>query len=183
MDECRLTAASLAGSTLDKFTLVDAVLDHCDLANLTLEHSSLTRVELIGCRATGLVAPGTFVRHLGVRDCLAEMSSFRFAVLANTYFADTRLSRADFVGADLTSTVFRRCDLTGAELSQVKARGALFVDCIWDEVRGLPSLAGATVVHGSPLDEHAFMAGMAANLGIRLGAPEDYAEDHDEDES
>lgn len=175
IEGCRLTGTTLAESRLDKLTVVDSVLDHCDIANVSLDHSSMTRVELIGCRATGLVVPNLLVRHLLVRECLLDMSSFRFATLTNAVFVDCRMTRADFVSADLTSAIFRRCDLTGVELSQVKARGALFVDCNWDGVRGLPSLNGATVVHGSPIDEHAFMAGMAANLGIRLGDPADFA--------
>jgi hypothetical protein len=87
---------------------------------------------------------------------------------------DCRLQGADFVGADLTVATFRRCDLTRVELSQVKARGAVFVDCVWDGVRGVASLAGATIVHGSPLDAHAFMVATAGSLGILLGNPADY---------
>jgi hypothetical protein len=43
-------------------------------------------------------------------------------------------------------------------------------------VRGVSSLAGATVVHGSPLDAHAFMVGLAGSLGILLGYPEDFVD-------
>jgi uncharacterized protein YjbI with pentapeptide repeats len=177
LDGCHLRGTNLAGGTLDKVTVVDSVFDHCDLANLTLAHSSLARVELTGCRATGATLSGVLLRQVTFRECLAEMSTFRFATLTSVAFVDCRLQRSDFVSADLTSAVFRRCDLTGAELSQGKARGALFVDCVWDGVRGISSLAGATVVHGSPLDAHAFMVGMAGNLGILLGDPEDFPDD------
>ncbi len=176
LEGCELVATSLAGGNLDKLTAIDCVFRQCDLANLTVSHSSLARVQLTGCRATGLALSGAVLRQVTLRDCLADMSAFRFATLTKVHLIDCRLQRADFVSADLTSTVFRRCDLTGAELSQVKARGAVFVDCTWDGVRGLPSLSGATVVHSSPLDAHAFMVGMAGNLGIRLGHPGDFPE-------
>lgn len=176
IEGCHFRATSVAGSDLDKLTAVDSVFDNCDLANLTLSHSSLSRIELIGCRATGLVASGCLLRQVSVRDCLANLSAFRFATLTKVEMVDCRLQGADFVAADLTAAVFRRCDLTGAELSQVKARGALFVDCTWDGVRGVSSLAGATVVHGSPLDAHAFMVTTASSLGISLGHPEDFPE-------
>jgi uncharacterized protein YjbI with pentapeptide repeats len=109
-----------------------------------------------------------------LRDCVAGLSVFRFATLTKVELVDCRLPGADFVSADLSGAVFRRCDLTRAELSQVKARGAVFVDCTWDGVRGVASLAGATVVHGSPLDAQAFLVAAAGSLDIRLGDPVDY---------
>src|SRR4029078_12671708 len=128
---------------------------------------------LTGCRATGLVLSGATLRHVTIRDCLADLSVFRFATFTNVLLVDCRLQGADLVSADLAGAVFRRCDLTRAELSQVKARGAVFVDCTWEGVRGVSSLAGATIVHGSPLDAHAFMVATASSLGIRLGDPAD----------
>ncbi len=176
IDGCHLQGTSLAGGCLDRLTVIDSVLEHCDLANLALSHSSLSRVEVTGCRATGLVASGNLLRNVTFRDCTANLSAFRFATLTQLSFVDCRLQGADFIAADLTSAVFRRCDLTGAELSQVKARGAVFVDCVWDGVRGVTSLAGATVVHSSPLDAHAFMLATAGSLGISVGHPEDFPE-------
>ena len=111
-----------------------------------------------------------------MRDCLADMSAFRFATLTKVHLIDCRLQRADFVSADLTSAVFRRCDLTGAELSQVKARGAVFVDCTWDGVRGLPSLAARQWCTAHRWTRTRSWSAMAGNLGIRLGHPEDFPE-------
>jgi uncharacterized protein YjbI with pentapeptide repeats len=172
---CRFVEVRLSGATLDKTTLLDVELTRCDLANLTLDHSSLTRAELVGCRATGLIAGGLLLRNVELRECVADLSVFRFATFANVELVDCRLQGADFVSADLRGTVFRRCDLARAELSQVQAKGAVFVDCTWDEVHGIASLSGATVVHSSPVDAHAFMVATSAGLGIRLGDPDDYA--------
>jgi len=176
VEGCRFGDASLAAANLDKVTVRDTVFDRCDLANLTLAHSSLTRTEVVGSRATGLVLSGATLRQVLFRDCLADFSVWRFAAFARVDLVDCRLQGADFVSADLSGAVFRRCDLTRAELSQVRARGATFVDCTWDGVRGVSSLAGATIVHGSPLDAHAFMVATAGSLGIRLGDPADFPE-------
>ncbi len=176
IDGCHLVGTSLAGGTLERLTVIDSVLDRCDLANLALSHSSLRRVELTGCRATGLVASGTSLRNVTWRDCTANLSAFRFATFTKVRLVDCRLQGADFVSADLTGATFRRCDLSRAELSQVKAHGAVFVDCSWDGVRGVTSLAGATVVHTSPLDAHAFMLATAGSLGITVGQPDDFPE-------
>ncbi len=176
IEGCRFEDASLAGGRFDKLTVIDSAFERCDLANLSLGRSSLSRVELTGCRATGLALGGVLLRHVTMRDCLADLSVFRFATLTRVEMVDCRLQGADFVSADLSSAVFRRCDLTRAELSQARARGAVFVDCTWDGVRGVSSLAGATIVHGSPVDTHAFMVATASSLGIRLGDPADYLE-------
>lgn len=176
VEACRLVGSSLAGSSLDKLQVLDSVLHQCDLANLHLSSASLTRVELTGCRATGLVASGALLRNVTIRDCVADLSAFRFATFTKVRIVDCRLQGADFVSADLSGATFRRCDLSRAELSQVKARGAVFVDCLWDGVRGVTSLAGATVVHGSPLDAHAFMLATAGSLGIAIGDPDDFPE-------
>lgn len=176
IEGCLFEATSLAGGQLDKVTLIDSVFRQCDLANVRLTHSSLARVALTGCRTTGLVVTGSTLRHVTLRDCMADLSVFRFATLTNVELVDCRLQGADFFSADLGGAVFRRCDLTRGEFSQAKARGAVFVDCVWDGVRGVSSLAGATIVHGSPLDAHAFMVATATGLGIRLGDPADYPE-------
>ena len=77
------------------------------------------------------------------------------------------------VAGNLDQAVFRGCDLTGAEFSQVKARGAVFVDCTWDGARGLASLAGATVASSSPIDTLAFTSAVTAATGITLAHPDD----------
>lgn len=177
VDGCHLRGSTLAGGRLEKLTVIDTVFDHCDLANLTFDQSSLSRVELTGCRATGLVASGSLLRQMSLVDCIADLAVFRFATFTKVRLTDCRLAGADFVAADLSGATFRRCDLSRAELSQVKARGALFVDCTWDGVRGVSSLAGATIVHGSPIDAEAFMVATASCLGIKLGDPDDFPED------
>lgn len=177
IEGCRFVDTSLADGRFDKLTVIDSAFERCDLANLSLDHSSLSRVHLTACRATGIGLGGILLRQVVLRDCLADLSVFRFATLTNVMLVDCRLQGADLVSADLTGAQFRRCDLTRAELSQVNARGAVFVDCTWDDVRGVSSLAGATIVHSSPLDAHAFMVATAGSLGIRLGDPADYPED------
>lgn len=176
VDACRFVGTSIAGSVLDKVQVLDCAFQHCDLANVHLGSAALTRVELSGCRATGLVASGSLLRNVSFRDCIADLSAFRFATFTKVELVDCRLHGADFVSADLTGATFRRCDLSRAELSQVQARGAVFIDCVWDGVRGVTSLAGSTVVHSSPLDAHAFMLATAGSLGITIGDSADFPE-------
>lgn len=169
---CELRQTSLAGSRLERLALLDVVLDGCDLSSLVVDHAAFTRTAIGGCRAIGLSAPGALLREVVLRDCLLDMSAFRFATLTNTLFVDCRLRQADFVGCDLTKAAFTRCDLTGAEFSQVKAKGAHFVDCTWDAVRGFTSLRGARLVVSSPVDADVLLRTMAADAGILLADPD-----------
>lgn len=176
IDECRFSGCRFTDSHVDKLTGSDSVFERCDLANAELAHNALSRVEVTSSRLTGLAVPAAVWRHVLVRDCLADLSSFRFAAFTRVEFVDCRLRNADFVGADINGTIFRGCDLTKAEFSQVKAKGAVFIDCTWDGIRGVSSLAGATIANRSPVDALAFTDALAGSLGVRIGDPEDYAD-------
>jgi uncharacterized protein YjbI with pentapeptide repeats len=173
---CRLTRCTLGGSDLDKLILVDVVLDHCDLANARWSDASATRLAISSSRLTGFAGPGMSLQHTTILDSVLDFSSFRFAKFVKVEVTDCRLQNADFVSADLSGTIFRRCDLTAAEFSQVRARGAVFVDCTWDGTRGIGSLAGATIANASPIDSLAVAAAMASALDITLGTPDDHPE-------
>ena len=121
---CRLTRSKLAGSELEKLILVDTELTQCDLANSRWADAALSRVAVSGARMIGFAGPGATFQHVTVRDTVLDFASFRFAKFIKTEFADCRLQNADFVSADLTGVLFRGCDLSGVEFSQVKAAKA-----------------------------------------------------------
>jgi len=170
---CRLTRCNLGGSELEKAILVDLVLDHCDLANARWSDASATRFAVTSSRLTGFAGPGMSFQHATFQDSVLDFGSFRFAKFVKAEFTDCRLQNADFVSADLTGTVFRRCDLTAVEFSQVKASGAVFVDCTWEGTRGIGSLGGATIANSSPIDTLAVTLAMASALDITLGDPDE----------
>ena len=170
---CRLTRCNLGGSELEKLILVDVELAHCDLANARWSDASAMRVAVTSSRLTGFAGPGMSLQHVTVTDSVLDFSTFRFAKFVKAEFTDCRLQNADLVSADLSGTVFRRCDLTAVEFSQVTATGAIFVDCIWEGTRGIGSLAGATIANSSPIDTLAITQAMASALNITLGDPDD----------
>ena len=174
---CRLTRCNLGGSDLEKLILVDAVLDHCDLANARWSDASATRLAVSSSRLTGFGGPGMSFQHATIRDSVLDFSSFRFAKFVRVELTDCRLQNADFVSADLSGTVFRRCDLTAVEFSQVRATGAVFIDCTWEGTRGIASLSGATIANSSPIDTLAVTLAMASALNITLGDPDDHPEE------
>lgn len=170
---CRLTRCKLAGSDLDKLIVVDTELTQCDVANARWSDAALTRVTITASRMIGFSGPGASFQHVTVRDTVLDFASFRFAKFHKVELTDCRLQNADLVSADLTGAVFRRCDLSGVEFSQVKAAKAVFVDCTWDGAKGLGSLAGATVAASSPIDTLAFTSAVTVAAGIHLAHPDD----------
>ncbi|HET6292445.1 MAG TPA: pentapeptide repeat-containing protein [Kribbella sp.] len=168
---CRLTRCNLGGSELEKAILVDVVLDHCDLANARWSDAAATRLAVSSSRLTGFAGPGMSFQHATFQDSVLDFGSFRFTKFVKAEFTECRLQNADFVSADLTGTIFRRCDLTAVEFSQVKASGAIFVDCTWEGTRGIGSLGGATIANSSPIDTLAVTLAMASALDITLGDP------------
>ncbi|MEV0286535.1 MULTISPECIES: pentapeptide repeat-containing protein [unclassified Kribbella] len=170
---CRLTRVKLAGSDLDKLILVDSELTQCDVANARWADAAVTRLAITSSRLTGFAGPGMSLQHATIRDSVLDFGSFRFAKFVKVELTDCRLQNADFVSADLSGTVFRGCDFTGAEFSQVKAAGAVFVDCTWDAARGLTSLSGATVAASSPIDTLTFTTAVTTATGIKLTHPDD----------
>ncbi len=173
----RLTKCKLGGSELEKAILVDVVLDHCDLANARWSDASGTRLAVTSSRLTGFAGPALTLQHVTFRDSVLDFSSFRFAKFTKVEFTDCRLQNADFVSADLTGTVFRRCDLTAVEFAQSRAPGATFIDCRWEDTKGIASLAGARIANTSPIDTLAVTVAMASALNITLTDPTDHPED------
>jgi uncharacterized protein YjbI with pentapeptide repeats len=170
---CRLTRSKLAGTDLEKLIVVDTEITQCDLANSRWSDATLTRVAITGSRMIGFAGPGAVLQHVTIRDSVLDFASFRFAKFVKAELTDCRLQSADLISADLTGTVFRRCDLSGVEFSQVKAAKAVFVDCTWDGAKGLSSLAGATVAAASPIDTLTFTSAVTVAAGITLAHPDD----------
>jgi len=167
-EQCRLTRVRLGGVRLEKASLLDCALHHSDLANLTADGCGLRRVELVECRATGMVYLDGALRDVSLRDCRMDMTTWRATKFTKVVFQGCDLRRADFVGADLRGVVFERCDLSAAQFSNAKLDGARFVDCDLSGLGGVASLAGASV----RADDLAVLTELlAAALGITVERP------------
>ncbi len=173
VEACVFTTCALAGSRIAKLSVSDTVLERCDLANVDVTEAAFSRVEVIGSRLTGARFGSASLRHVLFADCVADISSFRFATGLALEFVDCGLQGADFSSADLRGATFRGCDLTGVDFSLAQAGGALFVNCTWGENVGVTSLVGATVADASPVDTLAFTTALATGLGVALADPAD----------
>ena len=171
-ERCELARVDLTGARLPNLELRDSRLVDCSLANVFALRGDLVRTELRGCRLTGLdlaeVAGGVVL----MRDCRADLASFRFAKLTRATFRGCLLARADFSGADLRGAVFEDCDLSGAELSGARLERATLAGCRLDGAGGIEALRGVRMAWPDIIE----LAGaFAARLGIEVLDDEDRA--------
>lgn len=135
----------MAGVTLDRSAFADCRVDNSDWANLRTSKSAMSRVELQAVRLTGLNWTDGTLRDVTIRDCRADLSTFRFTSFKDVAFIDCNLSRADFTNADLRGAHFTGCDLTAAQFAQADAAGARFTRCELAGIGSVTHLKGATV--------------------------------------
>jgi uncharacterized protein YjbI with pentapeptide repeats len=168
VEQSRLTRVRMGGVQLSKTTFLDCELRQCDLANLHADGCGLRRVELVECRATGLIYIDGGVRDVTFRDSRLDLSTWRATKFTKAAFVGCDLKGADFVGADLRGVLFENCDLSGAQMSNAKLAGARFARCDLLGLGGVASLAGATV----QADDLAALTELLAQaLGITVETP------------
>lgn len=162
LESCVLDAVAFSGGRIGVAKWKDIRLEDCDLANLEVRAMNATRVELRGCRMTGLRFGESDCRSLLVRKGDQRYAQFRFSVFRQSEFDGCDLEEADFYGADLRGCIFRSCNLRNVEMSKAKLEGA---DLRGSSVEGLR--VGAEDIYGAIVDASQAL-GFAHLLGIRI---------------
>ncbi len=119
-----LRHVTLQDTRLEKLELTDILFDHCDAANSRWHESVIHRTQMIETRLTGLDVSGSFFQHILFKDCILDLSNFRFASFKNSAFEGCTIRDGDFAGADLRGVRFARCDLGRVQFSGAKLDGA-----------------------------------------------------------
>lgn len=163
--QSRFTDADLSDTTFDRVVLTDCVFHKVNLANLRARKSSMVRGELSASRMTGFQWIEGLLRDVRIIESRINLSSFRFTKLTSVVFDRCDLVGADFVNADLSAAEFIGCDLTGAQFSHARMRGARFADCVLADIAGITSWAGA-IVRSHDLVTLSYT--LAAALDIRI---------------
>ncbi|HEY0279142.1 MAG TPA: pentapeptide repeat-containing protein [Solirubrobacterales bacterium] len=161
----RIGMGDLGGARLRDLRLVDVVAESLDAANGDWRGASLSRVELRGCRLTGVGLVEATLEDVVLDDCKLDLANFRGARLERVVFRDCVLTAADFGGAALTGARFDHChleeaDFNGSELTDVDLRGS--------DLRlggDVAALRGAIIDTGQAIE---LAPRMAASLGLRV---------------
>ena len=142
-----LNRVALNRSSITRLRLIDVRLVDCDLANASLPGLFANRLELLGCRLTGLSSPDAEYHDLLFADCKASFAGFRFGSFRVARFERCELVEADFSGADLSGASFKDCDLSGCDFSRARLLGA---DLRGSTIEGLK--VDADSIRGAILD-------------------------------
>jgi len=122
--------------------LMGVVVVDRNWANERAPRLSALRVELRGCRLTGVELAEATLRDVTFRDCRVDLAGLRNARLERVVFSDCRMSECELHGATLTDVLFERCELREASLSNARLQRV--------EMRGcdLTGLAGGEALRG-----------------------------------
>jgi len=111
----RVVDARHAGEVFERARLVDVDLVRCDLSGCDFSESLWQRVTLVDCRASAIELPQANLRHVTFAACKLDDANFRLAKFERVRFDGSVLVGAELIGARL------------------------------DGLRGMASLAGATI--------------------------------------
>jgi uncharacterized protein YjbI with pentapeptide repeats len=161
----RVEGARHPGDAFERARLVDVELVRCDLSGCDFSEAVWHRVTLTDCRCSSIELGQATLRDVTFADCKLDDANLRLTRLQRVQFASCVLAGAELVGAQLEKVTFPASDLAGADLSSthcadVDLRGARI-----DGMRGVASLAGATIGTDQLIG---FAAALAQALGIAV---------------
>ena len=166
---CTLEGVALTAVSARRLRLTDVVLRGCELSGIDLTEARFRRVRLEGCRAAMLDVGMAAIEDLVVVDCKLTEAGLRMATIERSRFEGCDMVAAELGGARLDAVTFDGCDLTGADVAGASMQAVRFPRSALDELRGAPSLAGASV---DPAQVLPVALALFGALGIGLEDPE-----------
>jgi len=154
-----LERVCLADCRFGSIVMKDVRLVGCELANLSTHGMTLTRVEFIDCRMTGMNGGEVVGLDVLIREGDQRYMQMRAGRFKGAEFEDCNFEEADFQGTDFSGSVFRRCNLRNVEMGAARLFDA--------DLRG-SALEGMHIategLRGAVVD-----AGQAMTLALLLG--------------
>lgn len=123
LESCALERVAMPRAVIRTGKWKDVRFTECDLANVELSSLTAVRVELLGCRMTGLRLGETSWQSLLISGGDQRYVQFRFSKFENCEFVNCDFQDADFHGADLRGCVFKDCRLNNVEMTKAKLVG------------------------------------------------------------
>ncbi len=110
-----------------------------------LDGAVFDRVVLTGCRLTGTMLTAARLQDVVIDNCSARMANFRSTRAGYLLIHDTALIDADFYAAAFTDSAVLDSDLSGANVTDLRAGGLALHGSRIDALIGPASLAGARI--------------------------------------
>jgi uncharacterized protein YjbI with pentapeptide repeats len=145
VEEAHIVRSSFIATDLSRLKLVDVVVEASDLSGADMEEASFTRVTFKDCRMSGARLPRTHMRDVTFSEVRLDNGNFRMGTGDRVLFDHVILERGDFYSAQLTSTHFFDCDLTGADITKAKLSGARFHGSALIDLKGGEDLRNVVI--------------------------------------
>ena len=136
VEDSRIVGSSFTAADLNRLRLIDVVVEGCDFSGADMEEASFTRVTFTDCRMSGALFPRAQMQDVTFSEARLDQVNFRMIEGERVVFDHVGLDRGEFYSAHLKAACFFDCDLSGADVSQVKLPGTRFHGSVLSEIKG-----------------------------------------------
>jgi uncharacterized protein YjbI with pentapeptide repeats len=164
--ECVLAGCDLAGVPFDRARLASCLLTDPRSPDWSLVDATLLDVVVAGGRFGALTAPGARLTRVALSGVKVDFLNLRGATLVDVTLTGCTLGELDLSGADLRDVGLVDCTATSLVLAGARNRAVDLRGVEVERLDGVTGLRGCTINAGQLAG---WSAGMAAELGIRLG--------------
>lgn len=165
VEESRIVHSSFTASDLHHLRLTDVLIEGSDFSGADMEEASFTRVTFAGCRMSGALLPRARMQDVTFSEVRFDGVDFRMIEGERVVFDHANLQRGEFYSAHLKTACFFDCDLSGADVSQVRLPGSRFHGSLLTEIKGSEYLRDVVIDSAQVLP---LAKGIFAGLKIRI---------------
>jgi uncharacterized protein YjbI with pentapeptide repeats len=165
VEDSRILASSFTAADLNRLHLIDVVVEGCDFSGADMEEASFTRVTFTDCRMSGALLPRAQMQDVTFSEVRLDQANFRMIEGERVVFDHVDLERGEFYSAHLKAACFFDCNLSGADVSQVKLPGARFHGSVLSEIKGSEYLRDVVIESAQVIP---LAKGVFAGLNIRV---------------
>ena len=130
-----------------------------------MEGAFFTRVTFTDCRMSGALFPRAQMQDVAFSEVRLDQVNLRMMEGERVVFDHVNFERAEFYAAHLKAARFFDCDLSGADVSQVKLPGARFHGSVLSDIKGSEYLRDVVIDSAQVLP---LSKGVFAGLNIRV---------------
>ena len=164
--ECELTGCDVAGVDFDRARLAGCLLTDLRSPAWSLVDATWLDVVVVGGRFGALTAPGGQLTRVALDGVKVDFLNLRGATLVDVTLTGATIGELDLSGADLRDVALVDCTVTSLVLNGARNRSVDLRGADVERLDGLADLRGTTI---SPAQLTGWAAGLAAQLGIRVG--------------
>lgn len=127
-DGCVFKGCNFANCDFSGISLIDCKFDNCNLSLLKLSDAGLKNVLFIECKVIGVDFSlcDKLLFEVGFEQCSLEFAYFFGNKMKGVQFKNCKIKEANFSEADLTGSIFYKCDLENTIFDRTNLQRADF---------------------------------------------------------